>query len=286
MSFYVTLPSDASMNIFPQNVQSDYTTVLKTPLELNDAKYEVGLVEISYSQNIQVDLGYITIKEMLRDKSVHVSKVPIVVNEYITLDKFLDTLNFQIYCYRRDYQLGKIVPTVPFKNVKELDSFHFQNYNKSYQNDTKLFKKSEESDRILTFNAYGDNSTFSLAFDGKIAVLLNAHLKKDYLNTEIFNFYIDFSIIHFIDTFYIYTDIIEDQYVGDVLAPLLRTVATIAENKYHISTIFENPHYVSLKHTRISTINISILDIFGRRIQFVDNYSRVLIKLHFRQYGL
>jgi len=49
MSFYITLPSNASMNYHPDNVQSNFTINLPDRLLL-DNNYKVGLAEISYTQ--------------------------------------------------------------------------------------------------------------------------------------------------------------------------------------------------------------------------------------------
>lgn len=48
--FYVTLPSNASMQYFPQNTQSSYRTKLVSPLMLN-GEWEVGLSEIFIPRN-------------------------------------------------------------------------------------------------------------------------------------------------------------------------------------------------------------------------------------------
>ena len=46
-AFYLTLPSEASMNVFPNNTLSIYITRLPRPIELM-GRWEVGLVEIQY----------------------------------------------------------------------------------------------------------------------------------------------------------------------------------------------------------------------------------------------
>lgn len=47
MSFYVTLPSNASHKDLPKNTQSNYTTFLTRPIIL-EGNYEVAMTEISY----------------------------------------------------------------------------------------------------------------------------------------------------------------------------------------------------------------------------------------------
>ena len=47
MSFYITLPSDASMHLFQNNLIGKYTTRLFNPIDL-DGEWDVGLAEIIY----------------------------------------------------------------------------------------------------------------------------------------------------------------------------------------------------------------------------------------------
>jgi hypothetical protein len=58
MSFYITLPSNSSKAEYPGNRQSNYTTIIKQPINLNGS-YEVALVDITYSPQITIELGYI-----------------------------------------------------------------------------------------------------------------------------------------------------------------------------------------------------------------------------------
>lgn len=48
--FYITLPSNASGKIFPQNTSSSFTVQLVRPLDLR-GEWEAGLVEIQYPNN-------------------------------------------------------------------------------------------------------------------------------------------------------------------------------------------------------------------------------------------
>src|SRR5437868_7690927 len=46
--FYLTLPSNSSMGVFSNNTAAQYITKLSRTIELNDDKWEVGLVEIIF----------------------------------------------------------------------------------------------------------------------------------------------------------------------------------------------------------------------------------------------
>ena len=60
--FYMTLPSNASMKIYPNNTVAKYTTQLPTNIEL-DGEWEVALTEIMYNNSggILVESDFVTI---------------------------------------------------------------------------------------------------------------------------------------------------------------------------------------------------------------------------------
>ena len=58
-NFYVFLPSNAAK--FPKNTQSNYTTVLESPIELI-GKYQVALVEISNFSDFSLGMGTVRFK--------------------------------------------------------------------------------------------------------------------------------------------------------------------------------------------------------------------------------
>ena len=63
MDFYVTLPSNASMDVYPNNKKSNYTTKFNTPIVL-DGNYEVALANITCTLNIRNDCGKISINNI------------------------------------------------------------------------------------------------------------------------------------------------------------------------------------------------------------------------------
>ena len=63
-SFYVTLPSNASFDIYPNNKESNFTTQFNTPLVL-DGNYEVAVANIICTPHIKNDYGTIIIKNYI-----------------------------------------------------------------------------------------------------------------------------------------------------------------------------------------------------------------------------
>jgi hypothetical protein len=79
---------------------------------------------------------------------------------------------------------------------------------------------------------------------------------------------------------YVYTDIIEEQLVGDKHLKLLRTVIVDSDYLKTAWNHYDNPHYVRVRQTEINTINIQINDDNGELIRFKE--GKVVAKLHFR----
>ena len=74
-------------------------------------------------------------------------------------------------------------------------------------------------------------------------------------------------------------DIINSQYNGDVVVPVLRTVTVKGEHGSYISKNFERPHYVPLNKKIFDTISINIR---GEAGDLVASELGRVITLHFR----
>jgi hypothetical protein len=87
------------------------------------------------------------------------------------------------------------------------------------------------------------------------------------------------SVLHVINQFMIYTDIIEEQYYGGSKLPLLHTL----QLNQNLQAVMDTPHYLTVNKSVINSINIRITDREGVPIKFSDKLSNVIIKLHFRK---
>ena len=83
------------------------------------------------------------------------------------------------------------------------------------------------------------------------------------------------------DTIYVYTDVVESRIVGDSVAPLLRALPVGGRHGETVSDKFTNIHYVPLLYSHFKSIEIDIRDDIGRRVPF--EYGRVTVTLHFRR---
>lgn len=136
--------------------------------------------------------------------------------------------------------------------------------------------KFDYKENILTIS-YMSPHFYSLS--GLITVLLtNLTNTLELYSTKTFQMQ---SSLNIINHAMILTDIINDQYFGDIRSPVLYTI-NLSSNDSYVTTSFENPHYLPVSVTDINSINIKILDLSGRHIKFTDIFSVVILKLHFR----
>jgi hypothetical protein len=81
----------------------------------------------------------------------------------------------------------------------------------------------------------------------------------------------------------ILTDIIEDQFYGDTKSPVLYTLNLKSSSQAEMVTVFDNPHYLPVNKSFISSINIQLFDLTGTPIKFTDLFSIIILTLHFRK---
>ena len=80
---------------------------------------------------------------------------------------------------------------------------------------------------------------------------------------------------------YVYCDIIQSQYVGDALVPLLRIVPVEGNDGKRISKSFIRPQYLPVSRKQFETIEVNIKRDTGESVPF--ELGKVLLTLHFRQ---
>jgi hypothetical protein len=142
-----------------------------------------------------------------------------------------------------------------------------------------------KSDSYPTFE-YGNNSLriryynpISYHIKGLMSTLISNGYTNDHMgaNTTVsipFRQY-----LNLINHAVVLTDIIEDQLYGNVRSPILSTINFKGETIIS----FENPHYLPVKKSQLSSINIKILDLTSKQIRFSDIFSLSILKLHFRK---
>ena len=134
---------------------------------------------------------------------------------------------------------------------------------------------SSNSDRIELTVSYGNEIRFDrvlrsllglvtdkIVCSGKTLAENNPNLERDFYN------------------FYIYCNIVEYTRVGNIAAPLLRTLPLSSSKKQLINREFFNKMYVPINRNVINRIDITICDDVGKIIPFRS--GNTVLTLHFR----
>ena len=244
MSFYMTLPCDASPTEYPTNKAGKFTIQLAREVAL-DREYEVGLSEVVFPEpKFKLDFYE-----------------PIVWEE--------DAVEKQQRVTGRELLLmiGKWSSERP--TVKDGYALFTMELVDGYIHVTVAPKCK------LIFNRKNNMLRTVLGFDGYTEVLESPdHVSRTHKGDFKFGSKV---ALHFV---YIYCDVVEHNYVGDSMVPCLRTIPINMEFMPSNVLRFENPHYLPVRNSRFSTVTVEFTNELGEVIKFKPGLS--LVKLHFR----
>ncbi len=288
MSFYVTLPSNSSMDLFPNNTISNFSVALKEPIRL-DTYYEVALVEMTYKHSWSLNVGKLFIDLI---EPAYLDSFNLVYHDGENIKNFAYRLNGEITQFYLEKEYNRRFNIFQNNTTEEntlLPSSNFSVSNQDYKVIEEI-KALQWFKNLPTFLADSYRFVIHIAgkaqvrFNGKIINILNLQ-EKWYQASEnvkwIYSGIIDDPNPNLIQSLFVYCDIIDYQYVGDAYVPLLRNV--VVENSFPKTAIahYDNPHYVNINKSEINTIHVEIRDDTGEKIKF--DQGKVIIKLHFRQ---
>lgn len=249
-SFYLTLLSNSSIEYYPDNMTTRFSTKLPKSVKL-EGEWSVGVVEFQYPCTMftvqdHENVIYIT-KTMLmpheEKPSLIYYKTHIPATNYDNINHILTAMNNTKEKIKFRYDdISKFVSA----SVMDLNI-------KSMTLSPKLaIQLGFEPDRNLVKNGFGKCPA-------------NLHLG---LPSQLF----------------VYCDIIEPQMVGDVMTPLLRIIPLdpakyiYGANKMHV---FAPPHYLPVMRREFDTLEVDIRSSTGQKIPF--QFGTVCVKLHFKK---
>ena len=246
--FHVTLPSDSSLDTYPGNRTSRFTTKLADRIELGD-DYEVGLSELIYPRTwINFDnsneLYYISIITGDKEMTRYVFKS----GYYEDGIAFATDLNRQVHRALLDF---------PHYSILLRFTFNPTTLKMTMQNNSRSWViLSHDFYKFLGFTkVFPSNSRLMHASE-----MLDLNRGNNLM--------------------YIYCDAASHSIVGDVEAPLLRVCNIKGKFGETVRTIFTHPHYVPVARSELETIDINISDELGQPISFM--YGKLMVTLHFR----
>lgn len=92
MSFYIALPSNSSMDLYPSNTMTDFNVQLIEPIRL-DTKYEVALVVLTYKHSWSINVGKLTIHDL---DTIEYYNFDLIYHDGENISSFANRLNSEI----------------------------------------------------------------------------------------------------------------------------------------------------------------------------------------------
>lgn len=249
-SFYLTLPSNSSMEYFPDNVTTRFSTKLPKAIKL-EGQWTVGVVEFQYPCTM------FTVQE--HENIIYITKTMVMPNEktpsLVYYKKHIPATNYD--------NINHILTAL--NNMKEQVRFRY-----------------DEISKFVSVSVM-DDSVKSVTLKPKLSVQLgfepNRNLVDNGLGKCPANLHLGLP-----SQLFVYCDIIDPQMVGDVMSPLLRIIPLdpanyiYGANKMHV---FSPPHYLPVMRREFDTIEIDIRSSTGQKIPF--QFGTVCVKLHFKK---
>ena len=249
--FYLTLPSNSSMEYYPENTLTSFTTRLPNSISL-EGDWDVGLVEIQYPHNwynIPEDIQKRTFTLKISENRTNQINTHFSIDKgyYPTITHVVDTIAKKIN-NATNQTTQQIIMTYDEITGKVKGSFEY---------DLNL-KTSNHIQKMLGL----DNPSLNMERGREWEASYEADLDP-------------------MDSLYVYCDILEPRVVGDTLAPLVRIVPVEGKHGDLITRIYENVHYIRVQKKNFQTVEINIRDRTGKKVSFEP--GTLNITLHFRR---
>lgn len=275
--FYLTLPSNSSMQYYPKNTVANYITHLPRSIRLDAGEWEIALVETHYpcsflsvNDNETIDIRIRPGEELFVDPKA-LTRV---------MDTNEDVTPVVSVTPKTDYRIK--LTTGDYANIQELlDHINSQEYAITYGI---KFTPESPSGKLIEISMGDDVESITLS--PTLALQLGFDPNELTLESSVVNKGIRPPNIRLglPSHMYVYCDLVEPQMVGDTVAPLLKIV-NISTTTYvyglHKSTSFIDPHYVPVMNRSFDSVEIDLRDSTGRHLPF--HFGTSCVKLHFRK---
>lgn len=266
--FYMTLLSNSSMNIYPENKTSTFTVQIPRPVRL-EGDWDVALAEIQYPYS------FFTLQE---------GENKIEIRTHSATTEFVDSK-------------GKKIPPTAWSTLQITPGFYddvkeiIKAVNGAIKQATKLvdfFQIDNNSKRVSSKRSntvqVGETVIASFKLHGRLALQLGFRPNEE-VSSAIRAPHAANVTSGIPDIMLIYCDIIEPQIFGDSWSKLLRTLNTSDGSANYFSkpcsVEFNQLQYLQIQRKQFDTVRIDIRDIAGKLMPF--QYGTLCVKLHFKK---
>lgn len=257
--FYMVLPSNSSMDYYPSNTASRYTTLLPKHIEL-PGEWAIGLSEIQFPCN------FLHIRDKSEGEITLTSRAPsglslsgddnLPVGVYSDIESLISSLS-KVGPMRLHFKLQYDKRTGFVQIRRQCDSNICDGRTHALKLSDKLLSILGFPPGVFTFPGKSD------AMESERPVSLSRGLPE---------------------SLFVYSDLCTPYVTGDVQSSLLRIVPFSAAGYTYGSThcaTFSTPHYIPLIRSSFRTIEIDIRSNRGELIPF--EYGPLNVTLHFKR---
>ena len=226
--FYLTLPSNASLNEFPNNKTTSYRVKLPQSIDL-EGVWEVGLYSISYP------------------------------NTWYTLQKGVDTHLF--YADRTGLFQQAIMDYGYYQSMQELIKAANKALSRNVSDNIKLTYNALTGKVTVQIK-----NGFQFAVMKQLSIILGFGGKDVMLKKTTESPYV--ADLTTVSTIYVYCDIVEPQIVGDTSAQLLKSIPAEGRFGDIIAKTFTNIQYVPIRTKSFEAVEVLLRNDAGDPVPF------------------
>ena len=243
--FYLVLPSNSSMSMYPNNTLAQYVTNLPRRIRLS-GEWECGLTEIHYPHDwYNVRGARLTVE--------HDGKM--YTDAYLT-DGYYGTAKMFVRALNDGAKGGRV--KFSYEPVTQKVTVHMKG-------DT-------------TFALYGDLPDI-LGFGTDDAVVI--YMRTSPARATAVQGHSIVDLRRGFESLYVYSGIVEPRIVGDKIAPLLRIVPITGRHGEMVTASFDHVQYIPVLSREFGTIETEIRDDTGRLVPF--ERGKVTVTMHFQR---
>lgn len=312
--FFLTLPSSASLDLHPNNTISDFTTELLNTIYLERECYEAGLAEILFDGGIENvpnrEIAFVIyrstalVKHILKTDvpkgSVTVGGIRYYQEVFYTKGGMYGSLSEVMSYFNIKFVESRICRDLVFEttqvkekhaeiiclrstlgsNLKSSLNVNFNNIKTFLIQPYSWFNKCVSATNNVPFSedVHESSARKHLTYFRRFIPRFDEYISKVDFIRRIYFICDPQKLLISPGVAYIYTDIVEQQYLGDTKSSILRAV-NFRENEKSIS--FPHVHYLNLSRNSISTIRIFTRDVEGMPYPFTE--GNATFKLHIRK---
>lgn len=242
--FYLTLPSNSSMDYFPNNTLSHYITRLPHTLDL-DGSWEIGLAEIQYPHswyNVKHEEAWVQV-DFYRDSQLQ--------NDHFFLPAGYYT------------SAKRIVKAIEVKK-------HRTEYRNKFD-----IRINDVNNKVSLAVKKDFQVTISPMLQTMLGFKQAIFPEGDYVGDWVAD------VTRGLTSLYVYCPLVDPRLVGDAQVPLLRIVPVEGKGGQLVTRVFDPIQYFPLVQRRFQTVEINIRDDAGDIVPF--ERGRVVVTLHCRK---